>query len=78
MDPTPEDVKRFVAGAEAALNREDHRARRDLSGDPVLVATDIATGARLPNLIPKEWKPALTEMIMKAVEREDWKSPPTH
>jgi hypothetical protein len=68
VDPTPEDIASLMQEAVAALSRDNHE-RADVEGEPILVAPDIASPVRLPNLIPDEW-PSLTKMIMKAVEQD--------
>ncbi|MEU7529395.1 hypothetical protein AB0A74_26965 [Saccharothrix sp. NPDC042600] len=72
------DVGEFKQQAEAVLDGDDNRARNAYCGvadAPVLVAPDIASTGRIPDLIPDDWKPILDRMIMMAVQREDWRNP---
>jgi hypothetical protein len=41
-----------------------------------IVATDIASTARIPNLIPDEWQPHIAALIMRAIDK-DWGNPAT-
>lgn len=85
--PTSEDVEDLLAAAstedqfrqraEAVLDGDDNRARNancDVTDAPVLIAPDIASTARIPDLIHDAWKPVLDRMIMMAVQREDWRN----
>ena len=63
------EVEKFVHDAEAALSYDE---RIGLAGEPILVAIDVASQSRLPNLVPDQWKSSLTDMIMNAVEHQDW------
>lgn len=43
---------------------------------PICRILDPSDGQRIPDLIPEELRPRLTEMIWKAVVRQDWRVEP--
>jgi hypothetical protein len=69
LNPAPEDVAGLMKDAEMALKREEPE-HTEVSGEPILIVPGITSHVRLPNLIPDEWQPSLTDMIMQAVDED--------
>jgi hypothetical protein len=69
LNPVPEDIAELMQDATKALNCQ-RRERTKVSGEPILIVPGVTSQVRLPNLIPDAWQPALTEMIMQAVEKD--------
>ncbi|GLY36263.1 hypothetical protein Amsp01_022870 [Amycolatopsis sp. NBRC 101858] len=60
----------FSAQAQKVLQHDDRTAASiftDTARQPFIVATDAASAARLPNLVPESWQPHMTELIFRAV-----------
>lgn len=63
----------FSAEAQKILLHDDCREKTIFSAaakHPFIVATDAASAARLPNLVPESWRPHFTELILRAVDAE--------
>jgi hypothetical protein len=58
-----------MGDAEKALKSENP-AHCEVTGEPILIAPGITSHVRLPKLIPDDWRPNLTAMIMRAVEQD--------
>jgi hypothetical protein len=67
LRPTPHDPAELMQDAKAALNR-DEPVHTEVSGEPILIVPGVTSHVRIPNLIPDDWQPTLTEMIMKAID----------
>jgi hypothetical protein len=68
-DPAPEHVAELMDDAERALMREKP-AYTEVTGEPILIVPGVISHVRLPKLIPDDWRPNLTDMIMQAVEHD--------
>ncbi|RSM84063.1 hypothetical protein DL991_00800 [Amycolatopsis sp. WAC 01375] len=64
----------FSLKAQQVLLSDDRRDKAIFSAgarQPFIVATDAASAARLPNLVPDTWLPYFTELVLRAVDDED-------
>lgn len=68
LKPSPDDVAELMRDAEVALNRDEPQ-HTEISGEPILMVPGVTSNVRIPKLIPDEWRPNLTEMILKAVRQ---------
>ncbi|MCR6487133.1 hypothetical protein M8542_30320 [Amycolatopsis sp. OK19-0408] len=61
---------RFSVQAQKVLQHDDRTDASiftDSARQPFIVATDAASAARLPDLVPESWRPHMTELIFRAV-----------
>ncbi|RSM45505.1 hypothetical protein DMA12_13665 [Amycolatopsis balhimycina DSM 5908] len=61
----------FSDEAQRVLSSDDNGDKAIFSAaarQPFIVASDAASAARLPNLVPESWRPHFTELLLRAVE----------